>query len=433
MEQLPKIVQRGLRGSAKPGAHPDPDLLAAFAEKSLNDRERAPVLQHLGVCADCREVLSLSMPEVESAPLPIANRSQWLSWPVLRWGALAACVVVVSAAVTLHLGRRQFAEPPAAQTAPAAPESATLASKVSPQPGQKLAASGPPPAPFPDRDFESADKAARQRQKNGDAGITARASVPLELDQSKEVQELISKSLATSEAKSVAKLPAPVASPAPAAPAPSRAMESLSPKSQTTTRTDAVDQAAKANTQTVMAEIARGPMQETAGKAKDESSRNELHKKIQAAPAGAPAVGSLADRKTDTLSAENVQGAAPEYARLPSSSTYVATRWTLSADGVLQRSFDGGTTWQTIPVAGNIVFRALAANGLDLWVGGAAGALYHSLDGGQHWKQVKPVAGGRSLTADIVTVDFSDAQHGKLTTSKPETWITSDGGATWHR
>ena len=90
MEQLPKIVQRHLQGTAKPGVHPDPDLLAAFAEKSLNDRERSQVLQHLADCADCRDVVSLAMPEIESTPAPGAESSRWLSWPVLRWGALAA-------------------------------------------------------------------------------------------------------------------------------------------------------------------------------------------------------------------------------------------------------------------------------------------------------------------------------------------------------
>ena len=62
--------------------------------------------------------------------------------------------------------------------------------------------------------------------------------------------------------------------------------------------------------------------------------------------------------------------------------------------GALQRSFDSGKTWQTIPVAGNVVFRALAANDSDIWVGGAAGALYHSSDAGEHWVRIMPVADG---------------------------------------
>jgi photosystem II stability/assembly factor-like uncharacterized protein len=110
-----------------------------------------------------------------------------------------------------------------------------------------------------------------------------------------------------------------------------------------------------------------------------------------------------------------------------------AIRWTLSGDGALQRSFDSGKSWQTIQVANNVVFRALAANDLDIWVGGAAGALYHSTDAGQHWIQVNPVSGGTPLTAGIVTVEFTDPQHGKLTTSNRETWTTIDAGGTWQK
>jgi hypothetical protein len=33
MKQLPKIVQRRLQETAKPGVHPDPELLAAFVEE----------------------------------------------------------------------------------------------------------------------------------------------------------------------------------------------------------------------------------------------------------------------------------------------------------------------------------------------------------------------------------------------------------------
>ena len=165
MEQLPKIVQRRLRATAKPGIHPDPDRLAAFVEKSLTDRERSQVLQHLADCADCRDVMSLAMPEIASPPSPVLQKSNWLSWPVLRWGALAACVVVVSAAVTLHYqGRRGF-ETYVAEKSPAAPAS-TAEINVPQQPGEKLAAKIPPPAPFQsDRDLGVASKLAKQQRK----------------------------------------------------------------------------------------------------------------------------------------------------------------------------------------------------------------------------------------------------------------------------
>ena len=111
----------------------------------------------------------------------------------------------------------------------------------------------------------------------------------------------------------------------------------------------------------------------------------------------------------------------------------LAPRWTLSADGTLQRSLDTGATWQTIVVSSNTVFRALAANDLDIWVGGSAGALFHSSDAGEHWTQVRPVASGAVLEDDIVGVEFTDTLHGTLTSSAEETWITADAGQTWHK
>src|SRR5258708_15821590 len=61
MEQLPNIVRERLKVPASVG-HPDADVLTAFAEQSLAERERAGVLLHLSRCADCRDVLALAVP-----------------------------------------------------------------------------------------------------------------------------------------------------------------------------------------------------------------------------------------------------------------------------------------------------------------------------------------------------------------------------------
>jgi hypothetical protein len=108
-------------------------------------------------------------------------------------------------------------------------------------------------------------------------------------------------------------------------------------------------------------------------------------------------------------------------------------RWTLSSDGTLQRSLDSGMTWETIPVSSQTIFRALAANGLNIWVGGAAGALFHSSDAGEHWTQVRPMVNGETLVDDIIGVEFRDALHGKLTSSMEGIWITADAGQTWQK
>jgi photosystem II stability/assembly factor-like uncharacterized protein len=46
---------------------------------------------------------------------------------------------------------------------------------------------------------------------------------------------------------------------------------------------------------------------------------------------------------------------------------------------------------------------------------------------------VKPTANGSSLTSDIVTIEFVDLQHVRLTTATGETWITADGGQNWQK
>ena len=63
MIKLPKIVRSRLaqKMAETSAAHPDPNLLAAFAENSLLARERASVIVHLAECADCRESLALAL------------------------------------------------------------------------------------------------------------------------------------------------------------------------------------------------------------------------------------------------------------------------------------------------------------------------------------------------------------------------------------
>lgn len=438
MEQLPKIVQQRLQEAAKPGVHPDLDLLTAFAEKSLNDGERGQVLQHLADCADCRDVLSLAMPEIQPALTPGPERSNWLSWPVLRWGALAACVVVVSAAVTLHYERREPMRS-VAEEVPAAPADLKLEGEVRGQPGQQLTSNiAVPSAGRSERDLGEAAKLAKQREKGSETSTTSAQSEVSEahglaLDQNKKVQELSNNRLDDIAAVRSADKPA---SPAPAsAPEPLSAVKSAGVEGQFQPRNGAPDYSARANSGAVTVESAATPTREVAAqsaerKAKDESGANESQKEIQAV--GGAGRASLGDRKADRFSGVTAPVASTDHAgRLGADNNL--SRWTLSAGGSLQRSFDSGKTWQKIPVASNVVFRALAANDSDIWVGGAAGALYHSSDAGQHWTRITPVADGKSLSADIVTLEFSDAQHGKLITANRETWTTSDAGEVWQR
>src|SRR5450755_4375964 len=170
MEQRPKIVVQRLKAAPKPEVHPDPDLLAAFAEKSLGDRERAPLLEHLAQCSECREIVSLAQPQFElervaavaAATMPAPVRPSWLRGPIFRWTALAACGAVI--AVGAFTLRRQSLASKQRQAASQVAGTYSYDEKLQAFDRQDQLAAKPEPAPPP----------AAQSKSRADAGSFAR-------------------------------------------------------------------------------------------------------------------------------------------------------------------------------------------------------------------------------------------------------------------
>jgi len=329
MADVPKVVIQRLASGGALESHPDANLLAAFVEQSLANRERLQVLAHLAQCSGCREVVALAVPELVAAE--VARQSvatPWFSWPVLRWGAAIACVIVVGAAVTLRERElRQAVSGEGKRGAVSAPAASAHQPEAMPSPGLSVTTA-----------VEPASKA--KRQAPSEAGAAA-----------KEIQARVA-----SEAV-----------------VPGRAKEDLG-------------LAGSSGPNTIMA----GGM--------------------AVSRAATPTAGPLLKTRAMPI-----------------------PRWALTADGTLQRSFDMGRSWEPITVSLEASLRALAANGLDIWVGGTAGALYHSEDAGEHWVKVQPVSDGRSLTADVIGVEFTDFEHARLNTSSGEVWTTEDAGLTWQK
>jgi hypothetical protein len=294
-------------------------------------------------------MVSLSAAQPDSASVvSVVPASPRLAWPVLRWGAVVACIIVVGAVVTLRQKQepRQLAATiaygkPAAETQLPVPNSAI----------KKKAASLQVPTSEAKATFAVKPKAITANPANVDQ--SAATSSPVEM----------------ADARTISPFAEVV---------PGRAKDALA---------ESLD---------AQAEKATGGL--------------SPRKRSMAASLGGPNIASNA--------------------LIPAN---LAPRWTLSSDGTLQRSFDSGRTWQTIPVSKQTIFRALAANGLDIWVGGSVGSLFHSSDAGQHWTQVRPVVDSEALVDDIIGVEFTDTLHGKLTTSSEETWITADAGQTWQK
>jgi Photosynthesis system II assembly factor YCF48 len=358
MTKVPKIVVARLAEHAIMNAleiHPDANLLAAFGEQSLGAPDRLHVMEHLTQCLECREVVALAGPEqIRETLLPQPAASRRFSWPVLRWGAAVACIVVVGAAVSLH--QRESHR-----------ESALQELQVRSQNG------GPNSRPSPARQNSSASAAAINLQ-----GDIRQASASGQLEGTRALMP--------------------------------------SPREAQVTGAAALNQTEAVGSQdtTDVADI--GNIDNLVpGRAKEPLDEPE-------APVSNGAIGG------DLTSARQTA-----LATLLAASPNLVPRWALTSDGSLQRSLDSGRSWDVIPISTQSHFHALAANGLDIWVGGAAGSLYRSSDAGQHWTQIQPTDSGQSLAADIIGVEFPDMQHGRVNTSTGEVWVTEDAGFTWKK
>jgi hypothetical protein len=115
MAQISKLVRQRLAKSASAlemQSHPDADLLTGFLEQSLGSEERHRVMQHLVFCGECRDVVTSALPqEVElqnvSQPVLVPARPTpgWRSLVLVRWGSVAAALIIAVGAITMYRGQ----------------------------------------------------------------------------------------------------------------------------------------------------------------------------------------------------------------------------------------------------------------------------------------------------------------------------------------
>jgi hypothetical protein len=103
-------LQGELARSQLAGAHPDSDMLTAFTEGRLLQRERQEVFAHLASCADCRELLSFAAeasgePASEMKPYLVARRVRRALRPWVAWASVAAGILVVCSIGLLYRQR----------------------------------------------------------------------------------------------------------------------------------------------------------------------------------------------------------------------------------------------------------------------------------------------------------------------------------------
>jgi hypothetical protein len=458
MQDVPKFVVKRLRETAQSvGAHPDPDLLTAFGEQSLHAPERDQLMEHLARCGDCRDVLALALPETEIAALPSVKSSPaaWLRWPALRWGAVAAGVLAVTMLGLLqysHQNEHKMVASNQTQEAVAAP----------------VEMSQPTPS-------HAAVPRADKKKQTTDALQPRPSTAPATAARPRRGYE--SKTVARNGGGGMAFAGGNFANGGDlSAPAPRNPVVDAAP-GQNASRVLRQQPAVGAMSEMVEVQSATGTVNpESAPVEPNTVAQNQTIMSLQGRNSGDLDVVKAKEPVTGQAAAAPApQLLAP--GRLPASPALLVRtlpRWTVSSSGALQRSFDGGSTWEDVnpalnsPVGGDLVkaggasagtgglsqsetapskqarkvsaaptatlvFRAVMASGLEIWAGGSSGALYHSADGGNSWYRVTPSSAGSTLAGDIISIQFSDLQHGKVLTSSGEIWMTSDAGQTWHR
>ncbi len=452
MADLPEIVRQRLERMSRvddPGrpdaasAHPDLNMLAAFAEQGAPPELRHLVLGHLTGCATCRDLVrtvyglepqratagtipitaareidrqgSDVAPEVETStfmpaeelarklvpavPVRRDNReSVW--WTTPRIAAVAAAMILVAGALWWRhpLHRQRFAAPAVAMT----PSLAPALAPVSEAPPENAARSDDLSA-----GVESASKGPLRAvvSGRGSKNVTAKSAVEPKPESSGDLARndaANAESLARQESDSrgskglLRSLPAPPTGEA------SRAHSAV---------------------------LLRSNPEPNPGEAPSESAQVPM---IQAGP-GAQAVAPAARTGNSFAASASFQRAA----LVPPGSK---NEWRIAVQaqdgkftGRLERSMDGGRSWQMISVNDSVSLNVVAGNENDLWVGGAARTLYHSADAGFGWQRVSVAAapGGRPLRGSIVGITVTNPLRILVTTDSHEVWSTGDGGITW--
>lgn len=480
MQNVPKIVRERLKAAPSPGSHPDADLLTAFTEQSLPEVERATVIEHLARCAACRDIVALALPATEAVETSIAPvRTRWLTWPVLRWGFVAAGIVAIASFGVVQYQHSAHSTMTASQVSPRPESTATEARSHLPAPP----AAATPAEKKEDKAYISAGSASASRAKADvdQSNLIARADVTqAPIHQRRAMAGALGGAIGgpIRSGPSVAWQQhgaAQVQAPAPAPPsafakqqatATSKALQVPSVAETVEVTGQAVQVEAQANQKTELRNQPEEPQGQYdyygasgVGKAKPAATTEAA----AAAPSAQPVVSTTTQQQLQTP-----EGKLPINGRDTAGLVVLSPRWTISATGVLQRSFDQGNTWQDVNVVASAApsanftsldvtaetalpkekdarkkplkrpaalptFRAVAANGAEVWAGGTHGALYHSIDAGNHWTRILPASAGAILTGDIVSLEFPDSQLGKITTSTSEIWTTTDDGQTWQK
>jgi putative zinc finger protein len=480
MTEVPKIVYDRLRaarlqqlpiGSAAESVHPDSNLLTAFAEQVLSATEHDSVLEHLALCAECRDTVALALPaenvevisvfsepvfsegEKGEAPIPRAAEyaaSRLFAWPRLRWVALAACAAVVGSALLLRPGKlnpptqpsagQQIASTAAPTSTGGSPSGASSPSIVSSivSSGSNYSSGRPSGRQAGDHPELSANRDETASITDGPLSkdATARRTLPSPA-QAESAMALARRKKSSEQADKRTNIPGMLALDGSASQetAGGTADETIEVSAAGEVAPSAADTASTARNFAPAIEKAKPALPNTAQEnGLPASAADQVHG-VNGAPAPRLQARAMSPAAAKAITPGQTSGAG------------LAPRdfaWTINS-GVLRRSLDNGQTWQDSLRADHPLL-CYASHSDEIWTGGQGGTLYHSTDGGISWVRVYPSANGRQLSADVSQIEVRNSNLGDfhlgsknsqaptkivLSTNNKQVWTSVDGGKSW--
>jgi hypothetical protein len=358
----------------------DAETMAAWMDGGLSAGALDAAQLHAADCGRCQALLAELVRLDAIAPLspPVRATHRWLVWLTPLAAAAAAGVAIwvavptrptAPAPIAAGTMAERTAEAPSRQPAMATPGPADRPSSVAATPNHNAAAS---PAPQRSGGRQEADlsKQESSRSARGSAADSLTAASEQNTLEVKRQAETGVGATAQSGADLRAKSAPPPASVAPAAAPVTRAMEA-----------PATDARARA-----------------------------------AAPFGAPsAPGAASAAEVGRRVAGGIEIVSPD----------LLVRWRIAGTSV-ERSVDGGTTWEPSSTGVSAVLTAGAAPSASVcWLVGRGGVVLRSSDG-RTWQRLAFPA-----MTDLSAVRATDAQAASVSTANGRTFDTADGGLTW--
>ena len=342
---------------------PDAAAVAGWFDGTLSQAERTAVEVHAATCSRCQATIAALV----RTDRPVVRA--WWRAPVLQWLVPVAAVGAASLIVWIGVLRTDDAGPLPSST------SARLESAARAPEGVNESAADAPPKPAPMRATGAREKAPDSVRPDREVMAGARS------DQVLEVPALPVEPL---------KQQAGTAAPLPQAPEPP--VPSASPASSPAAKADAAG----------------------------------------AGLAGQPNVTSSMDAMRQFAERAVVQSVPPAAGRGGGRSPVIqspdrSVRWRITGQSQVERSVDGGLTWQTQTTGVDAVLIAgIAPSSNICWLVGWRGVVLKTTDGGQAWTRV---AFPEEINLTAVVAD--DDKVATVTAAGGRQLHTTDGGNTW--